>query len=457
MPRTPADPLGLFDRRRALHAGLLAGLGVTAPFGFAAAPAKRRAKAVIVLFAGGGQSQLELWDPKPDAPAEIRGAFGSIATAVPGIRFGEHLPEIARRAGMFTVVRSVTHDDLDHGSACYYALTGHMHPKKSSNPPPKPTDFPALGAALQRVRPAASFPYTAVHVNGPLLVPIEVGPGQNGGFLGRTADPLVLGDVTGGAALLDSLGPRPELPGERLADRRGLRDALDGGAATAGWNGLYRQAYALLAEPRCRDAFDLEREPTRLRDRYGRHRTGQACLLARRLVEAGVPLVTAFLNHTIRGQDASTDTDLFGWDTHNDIFEALREKLLPRFDQAFPALLDDLEQRGLLDDVLVVCMGEFGRAPRVARERNFAGTSPGRKHWAACYSLVLAGAGVARGGVYGASDRIAAYPQDRPVTPADVAATIYAALGLSPDAEYHDASGRPYPLSTGRPITGVYG
>ena len=169
---------------------------------------------------------------------------------------------------------------------------------------------------------------------------------------------------------------------------------------------LYRQAYTLLADPRCRSAFDLGREPMALRERYGLHRSGQACLLARRLVEAGVPFITVVWNHCNRGQDKSTEPDSYGWDTHNDIFEALRNPLLPRFDQSFSALLEDLKQRGLLDSTLVVCMGEFGRAPLVALEPKFAGATPGRKHWAGVYSVVLAGAGVAGGGVYGASDRL---------------------------------------------------
>src|SRR6185437_15573394 len=172
------------------------------------------------------------------------------------------------------------------------------------------------------------------------------------------------------------------------------------------------------------------------RDRYGRHRSGQACLLARRLVEAGVPLITVMWNHSARGQDKSPDDpESFGWDTHNDIFATLRNNLLPRFDQSFSALLDDLDRRGLLDETLVVCMGEFGRAPRVALEAKFAGQSPGRKHWANTYSIVLAGAGVTRGAVFGRSDSIAGYAVADRVGPCDVAATIFAALGVDPATE----------------------
>ena len=190
---------------------------------------------------------------------------------------------------------------------------------------------------------------------------------------------------------------------------------------------------------RCRQAFDLGQEPTAVRDRYGRHRPGQACLLARRLVEAGVPFVTVIWNHSNRGQDrAPGQTDWYGWDTHNDIFDALKEHLLPRFDHTFATLLSDLHERGLLEQTLVVCMGEFGRAPQVALEERFAGSSPGRKHWASVYSLVVAGAGVARGGVFGASDRKGAYPQANPVGPAPITSkSTISEAATSPIASFY--------------------
>jgi hypothetical protein len=219
----------------------------------------------------------------------------------------------------------------------------------------------------------------------------------------------------------------------------------------------YRHAYELLADQHTRVAFDLEREPEVVRDRYGRHRSGQACLLGRRLVEAEVPLVTVVWNHNNRGQDHTPeDPDSIGWDTHNDIFDILKGTLLPRFDQSFSALLLDLEQRGLLETTLVGCMGEFGRAPLVAVESKFAGSSPGRKHWAATYSLVMTGAGVRRGAVYGSSDRMGAYPKSNPCTPGDLAATMFAALGIDPAGHYLDAIGRPFPVATGKPLAGLY-
>ncbi len=426
-------------------------------------PGFGRAKSVIFVYASGGQSQIDMWDPKPHAPEEVRGEFRPIATTVPGTQLCEHLPNVARLAGRYTLLRSLSHDDLDHGSATYLALTGQPHPQKSSNPPPRPTDYPTYGALLKRVRPAAHFPYTAVHLNAPALVPEVPAPGEYGGFLGHGYDPLLLDDVAEGPVAVRGLSPLPDLPPARLRDRRELLHDLEDGSSrvpgqAADLDGLYHQAYALLDAPECRRAFDLGAEPAAVRERYGRHRPGQACLLARRLVEAGVPWVTVIWSHSNRGQDRDPGlTDAYGWDTHNDIFEALKVHLLPRFDVTLAALLEDLEGRGLLGETLVVCVGEFGRAPLVALEKRFAGSSPGRKHWAAVYSALLAGAGVARGGVVGASDRHGAYPQANPVGPWDLAATLFAALGIDPATPYAGPDGRPIPLTTGRPIAALYG
>jgi len=414
-----------------------------------------RAKSILIVCASGGQSQLETWDPKPDAPEEVRGAFASIPTKVPGVRLCEHLPQIARLADKFTIVRSMTHDDLDHGSALYLALTGQFHARKSSNPPPKPTDHPSWGSVLTRVRPAKHLPYTAVHLNAPVLVPEEPSPGQFGGFLGHRVEPIVIGDVTEGVELARILEPDRELPSVRLQARQSLLKSLDQSLRHADHDreALTKRAFELLASPHVRQSFDLSRENDRTRERYGRYRAGQACLLGRRLVEAGVPFVTVFFNHNIRGQDFHPDqTDEYGWDTHNDIFESMKTHLLPRFDQSFSALLQDLDERGLLDTTLVVCMGEFGRAPRVAREPSFKGNTPGRKHWAAAYSIVMAGAGVQRGAVHGATNRQAGYVVSDPVTPGDLTATIFHALGVDPSGHFEDGTGRPWPIASGQPI-----
>jgi hypothetical protein len=420
---------------------------------------------VIVVFASGGQSQFETWDPKPDAPAAIRGQFEPIPTRVPGTFFCEHLPLLAGRADRYTVVRSMSHEDLDHGSAVYLALTGHYHARRSSNPPPQPSDYPSHSAILERVRPRSPFVEPAVHVNGPAIIsPNNVSPGQFGGFLGREYDALTVGDVTSGSVAMPGLDAQDELPLVRLRRRQSLMNALDesrrawdGNRRAADWGGLAEQAFRMLEDPRTRRAFDLSGEPEGLRRRYGADRSGQACLLARRLVEAGVPLITVVWNHHSRGQDHEpNNTEMYGWDTHNDIFEALAKHLLPRFDQSMSALLDDLEDRGLLDETLVLCFGEFGRAPKVALEATFKGSSPGRKHWAACYSIMAAGAGVGRGQVLGASDRLGAYPASESYGPWDLTATIFSALGIDPAGHYQDPTGRPFLIAEGRPITGLY-
>ena len=427
-------------------------------------PGFGRAKSVILIYASGGQSQLDMWDPKPNAPADVRSEFAPISTSVPGVAFCEHLPRVARLANRFTLVRSMSHEDLDHGSATYLALTGRYHKRLSSNPDPHPDDFPTYGAVLKRLRARRSLMFPAVHVNGPALVPFTPSPGQNGGFLGREFEPLVVGDVSRRPVAVPGLGRRNNVSGSRLQRRIKLKDAFDAHAAQLDASRLaldmdlqYRDAYELLTTPRCRDAFDLGAEPPALRDRYGRHRSGQACLLARRLVEAGVPLITVIWNHSNRGQDEYPQTtEQYGWDTHNDIFYALKRHLLPRFDESFSALMEDLDQRGLLEDTLVVCMGEFGRAPRIALEPNFAGKTPGRKHWSRVYSIAIAGAGVSRGGLVGASDRLGGEPRGEYFGPWDICATMYSALGVDPRGHFLDSLQRPHPVCIGRPLEPIY-
>lgn len=436
----------------------------------AAVPGFGKAKSVIIVFASGGQSQIDTWDPKPDAPAEVRGAFQSIETSVSGIRFCEHMPHIARIADRLCVVRNMSHEDLDHGSAFYLSNTGRYHRRRSANPLPNPEDLPCMGAVLHRVAPHLSSLQTAVHLNGPAEVPNIIGPGQFGGFLGRACDPLTLGDVSSGPIALPGLVPQPDVTDIRRERRRSLLQSVEAAAdavssaaripdrAAREKASLYSQAFDMLANPQTQTAFDLSLEPDALRDRYGRNRSGQACLLARRLVEAGVPFVNVIWSHNNRGQDTDpTNTDLYGWDTHNDIFDSLSHHLLPRFDQGFSALIEDLDQRGLLEDTLVVCMGEFGRAPLVAFEERFAGASPGRKHWSWVYSVALAGAGIVPGTVVGASDSRGAFPTSEPYGPWDITATIFSALGIDPQTEYRDSVNRPYRVSDGRIIRAAYG
>lgn len=421
-----------------------------------------RAKSVLVVFASGGQSQLETFDPRPDAPLEVRGEFGAIESSVPGTFLCEHLPRLAKLAHRYAIVKSMSHDDLDHGSAMYLTLTGQYHQRLSSNPPPRETDHPFFGSVLEQVRPTSKFLRTSVLVNGPALVPFEPGPGQYAGLLGRRFDSLVIGDMTSGQEAVPGLEQLDELDSRRQALRRHLLHEVERTAPlstqpTLDMQTIYQQAFGMLDRPAARQALDLDAEPAVIRNRYGRHRPGQACLLARRLIEAEVPLVTVVWNHSNRGQDLyPNDAEQFGWDTHNDIFDVMGRSLLPRFDQSFSALLEDLDQRGLLETTLVVCLGEFGRAPLVAVESKFKGASAGRKHWAAAYSIVVAGAGVRGGTTVGATDRHAAYPISKKYAPWDVTATIFHALGIDPAGHFYDSSNRPYPISSGQPIAALY-
>ena len=466
---------GRLTRRQWLQFGSLLGLrGLATAAACGESPTAKlpgfdRAKSVIVVFTSGGQSQIDLWDPKPNAPLDVRGEFQQISTAVPGIQFTEHLPRVAKVADRLTVLRSLSHQDVDHGSAVYLTLTGQYHAQRSGNPPPRPEDLPTFGAVLQRVKAEQHQPkkflYDAIHLNGPIQMPVLLAPGQNSGLLGKDFDPLVLGDVRASGQILPGLAPQDEWSQVRLSQRLTLKEQLDSHARNLEQNRraldmnlLYRQAYEMLATPQARAAFDLDAEPDSIRNRYGRHRSGQACLLARRLVEIGVPYVNVIWNHANRGQDlAPDDTDFYGWDTHNDIFGSLKNRLLPRFDESFSALIEDLDVRGLLASTLVVCIGEFGRAPQIAVESKFKGSAPGRKHWATVYSAALAGAGMQRGAVVGASDRLGAEPVTERFGPWDIAATIFHALGIDPAGHFTDAVGRPYAIATGRPIGELYG
>lgn len=426
-------------------------------------PGFGQAKSVILVFCNGGQSQLDMWDPKPDAPLDVRGAFRPIATAVPGVQFSEHMPRIAKVADKFTVVRSMSHEDLDHGSAVYLALTGHYHARRSGNPPITANDAPTYGAILRRLSKGGRLA-DAVHLNAPALVPFIPSPGQYAGLLGRAYEPLVVGNVAESAGAIPGMELTEEVPTVRMSSRLALKQSLDNSLEMLSKNDraldmsrLYGQAYQMLASRQAREAFNLDAEASTVRDRYGRHRSGQALLLARRLVEAGVPYINVIWNHSNRGQDKDPgDTDVCGWDTHNDIFDALQNHLLPRFDESFSALIEDLDQRGLLEQTLVVCMGEFGRAPRIALEKKFAGATPGRKHWATVYSLVMAGARVKRGSIVGSSDRLGGEPTSERYGPWDVAATMFSALGIDPHGTYADAFGRPFVITQGRPITALY-
>jgi hypothetical protein len=405
-----------------------------------------RAKHCVLCFLFGAPAHQDIWDLKPEAPADVRGEFQPIATTAAGVSVGEHVPRIAQQAHRYAIVRSVTHPDNTHTVAMHYMLTGHRHLRPATNPQREPTDFPTFGAVMRCLRPGESALPSGISLNAPanqVSANNHIFPGFFAGWLGAEHDPLLIAQNPAAA----DFQPFP-LAGdsiERIEARRGLLAAVDrqqrvlaAAAEVSGLRGHYEKAFGLVASPTVRQAFDLAREDDRTRDAYGRSPFGQGTLLARRLIEAGVPLVTV---------NWARD-DAF-WDTHKDNFKLLKESLLPPFDRAFSALLDDLSGRGLLDETLVVCLGEFGRTPKI-------NAAAGRDHWAACNSVVLAGAGIRGGQVFGASDRLAAYPAAAPVTPEDLAATIYHALGITPTTTLHDPLGRPYTLTAGTPLTSLW-
>ena len=433
-------------RREILRAGSLAplGFGLLPLLGAAPAP-KARAKSVILLFMWGGPSHIDTWDPKPNAPENVRGLFRPIATTVPGLQIGEHFPELAKRAQRYAVVRSMNHTDPAHLSPTHHLLTGRIAAKVNSDADgPKRSDAPCIGAVVQKRMPgtgaipaAVTLPWAVSHPSAPG----GMAHGQNGGWLGAGYDPfLVSGDPNSPKFAIAGLTAANDLPRDRLRGRGELCRLLDRtGGPTGAHADLRTKALDLLVAPGVSAAFDLSQEAAKVRDRYGRHTHGQSCLLARRLVEAGTKLVT--VNWPDDGQSF--------WDTHGNNFPALKDRLMPPADRAFSALLDDLSERGLLDETLVVWVGEFGRTPRIE--------SAGRQHWPKCYSAVLAGAGILGGSIYGTSDKLGAAPVENPVSPADLTATMYHALGIDPAEMVADRLGREQTLTTGTPLKSLFG
>ncbi len=457
-----AAPMG---RREFLRAGSLGLVGLGLPQFLQARAAgaslsRPRAKACILLFMWGGPAQQDTWDPKPDAPAEYRGEFQTIPTAIPGVRLCEHLPRLARHADKLALLRAMTHNDVDHTTSTHFLLTGRALPRRGAE---RSEDWPGYGAVLAHLGRGRGPlpPFVSMMPKVPNGAPrfVEESHGQGAGWLGPVYEPLRIdADASRPDYRVADFSLRADVPLARTHRRQALLHDLDGqvrrlechpGVRAAAAH--YDRAFALLADRKAVAAFDLTREDPRTRERYGMNLHGQAVLQARRLVEAGVPLVTVFWQN-----DGITNVSVY-WDTHNRNFIDLKTRLCPVTDQAFSALLEDLEQRGMLDETLVVWTGEMGRTPRVGQSvPGGAGAGrDGRDHWANVFTTVLAGGGIQGGVVHGSSDRYAAYPATNPTAPADLAATIYHCLGIDPHTEIRDRLGKPAVLCEGTPVRAV--
>jgi uncharacterized protein (DUF1501 family) len=423
-------------------------------------PSFGRAKSCILLFMWGGPAHQDTWDLKPSAPVEIRGEFRPIATKVPGIHICEHFPRLAQRTDQLAIVRSMTHTDVDHLTSTHFLLTGQPPPRG----PDLRGDWPHVGAVLAQLGrgrdPLPPFVSLRPKLKNDVPRFVEQCHGQSAGWLGQALDPL---SIDANPAEPDyrvgDLRLPPEISAERLDSRKALLSQLNAQNAPRWADGVRRamdrhveRAFDILNSATGAGAFDLTQEPPAVRERYGLHPHGQSVLQARRLVERGVPLVTVFWP-----SDGIKNVSVY-WDTHNRNFVDLRERLMPPADQAFSALLDDLAERGMLDETLVVWTGEFGRTPRVGQRNSDAGAGrDGRDHWPGCFTSVLAGGGIRGGQAYGSSDRHAAYPASNPVAPLDLVATIYHLLGVAPELALSDPQGRPLVICPGSPVRDLIG
>jgi Protein of unknown function (DUF1501) len=447
-------PHHLLHRREFLQvgSGSLLGLGLPALLAGRAASASEtaergRSRSVILVLLTGGLSHLDTLDMKPDAPAEVRGEFRLMPTTVPGIQVCEHLPLLAARMKHWALVRSLSHGENGHLPATHRLLTGAPMPNQRGSDLDNVLsrrDWPCYAAGLNVVRPRHDGVPSGVTLPHALIEGPLTWPGQHAGFLGAAHDPLlVTQDPNAPAFRMDTFSLPAGIDTGRMEQRRQLLERLD---VTSGVDDPFRRhrqlAFEMITSGKVAEAFRLEREPDRVRDRYGRNQFGQSLLLARRLVQAGVPVVQASMGIVQT------------WDTHSDNWGRLRKRLLPWLDQALAALIDDLETQGRLDDTLVAALGEFGRTPKVS---TLPGEKlPGRDHWAKVYSGLFAGGGIRGGRVLGASDRTGAFPVTTAYTPYDVGATVYQALGVDPDAEIRDVLNRPIRLNAGRPIEALF-
>lgn len=454
---------GGIGRRELLRIGGISTLGLSLPqlLGGRAqgaaesvqSPLFGQAKNMIWLFMSGGPSQYETFDPKPDAPAEIRGIFNPIATNVPGIQICELLPRVARIADKLAIVRSMATDDPNHESGGYWVNTGHKYTgpnMRSVNP----DDWPTLGSIVKLLKPSTALPFSSVMLPEPIVAnPNVFLPGQNGGFLGHRWDPEIFKcDPSEPGFRIDDFSSPADVPTLRLTARRNLLEQVNQSARflqTADIqerDRLTQEALGLLLSGTAHGAFALDQESSKTRDRYGRGKWGQSVLLARHLIEAGVRM--AFVNWPREPGDLSAANPL--WDTHSQNNPRMKDVMCPQFDLGFTALIEDLDERGLLDETLVIAIGEMGRTPRF-------NASGGRDHWGDVFSFVMAGAGISGAQVHGASDRTGSFPVSGRVQPQDLTATILHLLGIGHEAFFPDRFGRPIRATEGEPLYALLG
>ena len=451
----------------------LAGLNCVPSFGAApvATAARKTAKSTILFFLCGGASHIDMWDMKPAAPSEFRVEFNPIRTSAPDIHLCEHLPMLAKQAHNFSLVHGVTDFGRatgDHHAGYYYNLTGHVpdatFKQQGNDRRPYPDDWPYMGSVVaSRRAPHAKLPNAISLPHKPSKLPYTR-PGQFAGRLGMDHDPFYLiGNFDEPLQFsAPTLTMEAGMSGGRMDERRELLRALDTArrdldheAQAKNYARQQEKAFALLSSSGTTGAFDIASEPHAVRERYGNTINGTSLLMARRLVQAGVPFVTVFWkeDESIAKQCKSAG----GWDTHGDNFNCLKKYLLPQFDRAFSALMEDLAQSGLLDETLVLVTSEMGRMPKVGDRRSGGTIGAGRDHWTACMSVLMAGGGIQGGREVGATDARAEYPKNRPIDPADVVKTVYQAMGVT-DLEATDMLGRPYNLlEEGKPLAELFG
>ncbi len=467
-------------RRELMRIGSIGLMGISLPHFFLwrqqakASPAAARlegsrgfgsAKSVVMVFLQGGPSHIDIWDPKPDAPENVRGEFKPIKTSIPGTLVSEHMPMMAKHLDKATLIRSMSYTPnglFNHTAAIYQMLTGYPPDKVSPSgqlEPPTPADFPTAGSHIAKLKPIHDPVLPFVELPRPLQESGIIGKGGAAGFLGKAYDPYRMYQDPAKPVKLEDLSLRKEIPSGRLKDRfellKGINESMSDLEKALGEFAIdenYAKAYDLVLSGKARDAMDLSKEPDTMRARYGQHTFGQSLLMARRLIEAGTRFVQVNWPSVANGNPETT-----AWDTHAANFGPLKNLHCPKLDRGLSALLEDMDQRGLLAETLVVAIGEFGRSPRLGVSTSGNSNSPdGRDHWPYCYSAVVAGAGIGRAVQYGESDATASSPKEKPVHPNDLLATVYFALGIDPSMEILNHLNQPRELVKGKVVAELW-